>query len=147
MDCEFKLFDFIPDEAREIRKTVFVGEQGFEDEFDETDNAAYHMVAFVGGTAAAVCRFFRSSGTDFTLGRLAVLKQYRGMALGGGLMAAAERAIYEMGGRSVSLHAQTRAAGFYEKSGYSPFKEPDEEQGCPHVWMRKLLSDIREAVL
>ena len=38
-NCEFKLFNSIHAEAKEIRKTVFVKEQGFADEFDETDNS------------------------------------------------------------------------------------------------------------
>lgn len=142
MDCVFKLFDFIPEEAREIRKAVFVEEQGFADEFDDTDCAAYHMVAFVDGEAAATCRFFRSSETEYTVGRIAVLKQYRSKHLGSRLLAAAEKAMLEKGGSSVSLHSQLRAKGFYEKAGYSPSAEADEEQGCPHVWMRKLLPDL-----
>lgn len=142
MDCVFKLFDFIPEEAREIRKAVFVEEQGFADEFDDTDRAAYHMVAFVDGEAAATCRFFRSSETEYTVGRIAVLKQYRSKHLGSRLLAAAEKAMLEKGGSSVSLHSQLRAKGFYEKAGYSPSAEADEEQGCPHVWMRKLLPEL-----
>lgn len=142
MDCVFKLFDFIPEEAREIRKAVFVEEQGFADEFDDTDRAAYHMVAFVDGEAAATCRFFRSSETEYTVGRIAVLKQYRSKHLGSRLLAAAEKAMLEKGGSSVSLHSQLRAKGFYEKAGYSPSAEADKEQGCPHVWMRKLLPEL-----
>lgn len=141
-NCEFKLFSSIPEEAREIRKTVFVEEQGFTDEFDETDRAAYHMVAFVDGEAAATCRFFRNTETEYMIGRIAVLKQYRGKHLGSRLLAAAEKAMLEKGGSSVSLHSQLRAAGFYEKLGYSPSGEADEEQGCPHIWMRKSLGGI-----
>lgn len=138
-DCEIKTFNSMPAEAREIRKKVFVEEQGFTDEFDQTDQTAYHMVAFVDGEAAATCRFFRNTETEYTVGRIAVLKQYRGKHLGKRLLEAAEKAILESGGHSVSLHSQLRAAGFYEKLSYVPFGEADEEQGCPHIWMRKAL--------
>lgn len=142
MDCVFKLFDSIPEEAREIRKTVFVEEQGFTDEFDETDRAAYHMVAFVDGEAAATCRFFRNTETKYMIGRIAVLKEFRGRGLGSSLLKAAEKAMLEKGGSSVLLHSQLRAKGFYEKAGYSPSAEADEEQGCPHIWMSKSLDGI-----
>ncbi len=141
-NCEFKLFNSIPAEAQEIRKTFFVKEQGFADEFDETDNTAYHVVAFVNGDAAATCRFFRNTESEYTIGRIAVLKQYRGKNLGSRMLEAAEKIILENGGRSVSLHAQLRATGFYEKLGYSSFGEADEEQGCPHIRMRKDLPGI-----
>ena len=42
-----KIYDEIPQEAKAIRKSVFMKEQGFKDEFDETDHLAkqgsYHF--------------------------------------------------------------------------------------------------------
>ena len=54
------------------------------------------------------------------------------------LVSAAEEFASLRGGRSAVIHAQTRARGFYERIGYSVFGEPDEEEGVPHIWMRKM---------
>ena len=46
MNISFKTYDKLPDEAKEIRTTVFVLEQGFVDEFDESDDKSIHVVMF-----------------------------------------------------------------------------------------------------
>lgn len=51
----------------------------------------------------------------------------------------AERAVSAAGGAAVSLDAQVRAAGFYEKCGYFPVGEIFDEEGCPHRKMVKKL--------
>jgi len=55
---EFKTYDKLPSEARDIRVEVFVKEQGFQEEFDSVDNYAMHVVVFDGGRAIATCRYF-----------------------------------------------------------------------------------------
>ena len=51
------VYHSLPEEARKIREEVFVREQGFQEEFDEIDGYAVHLVLFCDGTPAAVCRF------------------------------------------------------------------------------------------
>lgn len=41
-----KMFDKLPNEAKIIRKAVFVNEQGFKNEFDEIDENATHIVVY-----------------------------------------------------------------------------------------------------
>lgn len=36
----------LPAEAQKIRQAVFVTEQGFQEEFDQTDRISIHLVAF-----------------------------------------------------------------------------------------------------
>ena len=72
------------------------------------------------------------------MGRIAVVKECRGRGVGAALVSAAEEFASLRGGRSAVIHAQTRARGFYERIGYSVFGEPDEEEGVPHIWMRKM---------
>lgn len=43
---ETKIYNQLPDEAKEIRLEVFVKEQGFEEEFDDIDETAAHIVLF-----------------------------------------------------------------------------------------------------
>ena len=45
---EVKIYNNLPDEAKEIRLEVFVKEQGFEEEFDDIDETAAHIVLFDG---------------------------------------------------------------------------------------------------
>lgn len=42
----FKTCRLLPEDAAYIRKRVFVEEQGFSDEFDDTDTIAAHIVLY-----------------------------------------------------------------------------------------------------
>ena len=55
---ETKIYNQLPDEAKEIRLEVFVKEQGFEEEFDDIDETAAHIVLFDGSHPVGVCRIF-----------------------------------------------------------------------------------------
>ena len=74
-----KIYDEIPQEAKAIRKSVFMKEQGFKDEFDETDRLAKHVLLFKGDIPVATCRFFFSEErVCYVIGRIAVSKEFRG---------------------------------------------------------------------
>lgn len=133
-----KNFITLPQEAKDIRTTVFVEEQGFCEEFDDIDNISTHLVLYDDNQPAAVCRFY-CDDNQYYIGRLATLKEYRGNGFGAMLIAEAERLIKELGGKSIALHSQCRAMTFYEKSGYKPFGESDFDEDCPHQWMKKEL--------
>lgn len=137
-DIIIKEFTILPEDAEYIRKSVFVDEQGFCEEFDDIDNISTHLVLYSDNQSAAVCRFYCENNQYF-IGRLATLKEYRGNGFGAMLVAEAERLIKEAGGKSVLLHSQCRAMPFYEKSGYAPFGESDFDEDCPHQWMKKTL--------
>ena len=70
------IYENIPDCAREIRKKVFTDEQGFQNEFDETDITATHIVLFdQNDLPIATCRVFWDAAIDsYILGRLAVIR-------------------------------------------------------------------------
>lgn len=140
-----EIYHTLPVEAVKIRETVFVEEQGFRNEFDEIDRYAQHMIVFDQENAIAVCRFFckdREQKKDYVIGRIAVLKEYRGQNIGSLLLEAAEREICRMGGKSISLHAQVSAQKFYQKSGYREYGEIDFDEDCPHIWMRKEIGKV-----
>lgn len=141
MKLKFKTHEGLCQEAMEIRKEVFVEEQGFEDEFDEIDRRATHLVAFLDGQAIASCRYFLNlKGKDgYLIGRVAVRKPFRGKGYGILLLAEAERGIVEKGGRHARLAAQLQARKFYEKHGYFPISDVFVAEGCPHLWMEKKL--------
>lgn len=139
MTITHKVYDVIPDEAREIRQTVFMKEQGFSYEFDETDNTAKHILLFVDSKPAGVGRFFTDDGAEYHIGRLAVLKEYRGLHLGSEIMKATESEIKALGGKTAVLSAQLRAKGFYEKNGYTAYGDIYFDEHVEHINMKKEL--------
>lgn len=137
---KFECYDRLPEAAAALRQEVFINEQGFESEFDDTDRTAVHILGFENGEAAAVCRFFSNGHCgDYIIGRVAVKKQFRGQGFGKKLMEYAEDRIRQLGGKSVTVHAQVQAAEFYGKTGYKKQGGVFDEEGCPHIIMTKPL--------
>ncbi len=133
--------DNLPD-ARMIRQEVFVEEQGFVREFDETDAAACHVVLLEDGVPAATGRTFPSGETGvYTIGRVAVRKPWRGSGLGRRVIEELEACAQDAGARELVLSAQCQARGFYEKLGYAACGEIYLDEGCPHIAMYKRISD------
>lgn len=135
---EFKIYDTLPQEAREIRLRVFVREQGFQEEFDTADKFSTHIVAYDGDIPIATCRYY-TQDSRFLIGRIAVIKQYRGKGIGANMLAFAMEKIRKVGGKEIRIHAQRRAEDFYKKQGFEAFGEVDFDEGCEHVWMKRVL--------
>ena len=137
---EIKVYNYLPDEAMEIRIEVFVREQGFSDHPDDTDKMAHHLVGYIDGAAVATCRIFASRGSAFSLGRLAVLPAYRQRGIGRALLCEAERVARDLGAECLMLHAQAHAEAFYLGAGYTRVGDTDYEQGRAHVHMIKIIN-------
>ena len=120
--------------ARPVRERVFIEEQKvpLELEWDEWDEASDHAVAFdAGGNPIGTARLL----PDGRIGRMAVLKDWRGKGVGAALLGAM---LDQARGRSMAcvvLHAQTQAAGFYRRFGFSERGGQFEEARIPHVEM------------
>lgn len=137
---EIKTYHTLPAQARDIREEVFVTEQGFTKEFDDTDQIATHLVLFWEGQPAGVCRFFPTEEPGcWDFGRLAVRKAFRDKHLGLSAGAGGGKSDSQAGGTKLALMAQIRVQKFYEKNGYTPVGEPCDDEGCPHIWMVKAL--------
>jgi len=74
---------------------------------------------------------------SYTLGRLAVIEKYRGKNIGSVMLKEAERYVRENGGKDLILHAQCRVVDFYKKSGFIELGNVEDDEGCPHIWMKK----------
>lgn len=123
-----------------IRQEVFINEQGFEEEFDEIDEIAYHVVLIDEELPVATGRLFpHAEEGSFVLGRIAVLKSYRGKELGALVVSALCEKAKELGGKTAVLSAQTRARGFYEKLFFTAVGEEYMDEHCPHIQMKKPL--------
>ena len=133
------VYDVLSDDAKLIRKQVFMEEQGFENEFDDIDKKASHIVMYnEKEEPIATCRIFESDErNECIFGRLAVIASYRGMNIGTDMIREAEKVVLKKGGTSILLHAQCRVKSFYEKLGYTAYGEIDDDEGCPHIWMSK----------
>ena len=135
-----QIYDHLPEEAKQIREEVFMEEQGFQIEFDDIDGKATHLVLFDGERPVATCRFFPLDEEGFySIGRVAVPKEYRGKHLGKETMLAAEECIRKQGGTAVKLSGQLQAAVFYEKLGYTRYGDVYPDEGCPHIALKKTL--------
>ncbi|MFE7134824.1 GNAT family N-acetyltransferase [Streptomyces sp. NPDC057638] len=137
-----------------VRGQVFVIEQRVPqeieyDRYDEIGADTVHVLA-VGenGTPLGAGRLLHGpdaterTGGDLgvgVLGRLAVVPAARGLGVGVALVRAIEDAARERGLTAVDLHAQTRALGFYERLGYSPYGEEFWEAAIGHRAMRREL--------
>ncbi|WP_116245181.1 GNAT family N-acetyltransferase [Nocardiopsis sp. FIRDI 009] len=120
-----------------IRGAVFVCEQRvpIEEEWDERDATADHLLALVDGVPVGTVRLVDQGGGVGVLGRLAVLPEGRGTGTGAALVRAVEDRARECGLTTVELHAQTHALGFYERLGYTAHGEEFLDAGIPHLHM------------
>lgn len=135
-----KIYQYLPAEAKSIRQAVFVEEQGFQNEFDDLDKKALHLILFDEEKPVATSRFYwDGEKKSFITGRIAVRKEYRGLHLGARLLAVTENVIREKKGKRIMLAAQVRAQEFYKKQGYVAIGEIFADEGCPHIWMEKNL--------
>jgi predicted GNAT family N-acyltransferase len=123
---------------RAIRAEVFVEEQGVapELEWDDEDEHAWHVLAMnPDGTMVGTGRLLR----DGHIGRMAVLRPWRGVGVGAALLAELLRVAQALGLNDLVLHAQTHAIGFYARYGFEPEGETFIEAGIPHRTMRRRL--------
>ena len=90
------------------------------EEFDEHDcDGTRYIVLLDDGYPVATCRFYETTGTSVTLGRVVVLPKYRGRKLGLTVVKEAESWISELGYKEILIDSRLEAVGFYEKLGYS----------------------------
>ncbi len=125
-------------EIVKIRKTVFVKEQNVPEEldFDGLDENCSHVLAFVEsqipiGTARML--------PDGHIGRVAVLKKWRGLGVGKSLVKKLMEKAARLGLLEVYLNSQESAIGFYEKIGFRKKGKLFYEAGIPHLQMRKAI--------
>lgn len=142
MTYTVRIYQRLEDACVAIRTAVFVEEQGFQQEFDEIDSRAWHVLVYDGEIAAATGRLYTDDGECYHIGRVAVLPAYRGKQLGRLVISALEAQAVMCGGREISLSAQCRVAGFYEKLGYARTEDLHMDEFCPHVTMVKQIGQV-----
>lgn len=130
-----RIADWQQDNAdlRRIREAVFIAEQSVppELEWDGDDEEAIHFLALENGYPIGTARLL----TDGQIGRVSVLRDWRGMNIGDALMRAVIAEAERRGLREQRLTAQVHATRFYERLGFEVVSEEFLEAGLPHVDM------------
>ena len=126
--------------ALALRHEVFVIEQKvpIDEEIDEHDDGALHLVAVDDGRVVATCRVVMDGGTA-KLGRVAVAPSARRRGLASRLIEESERHARALGARRIALAAQTGALNLYERAGYTPYGARFMDAGIEHLMMEKTL--------
>jgi predicted GNAT family N-acyltransferase len=121
------------EKAFAIRIRVFVTEQGVpqEIEMDRDDKRALHFLAIESRKAVGTARVVMRHG-NAKIGRMAVLKNYRGRGIGTQLLKRAIVTAKEQGAQKLYLHAQVPVIGFYEAMGFHYVGRIFSEAGIPH---------------
>ena len=134
-DLQVRIADWHKDNAdlRRIRESVFIQEQGVtpEQEWDSDDASATHFLAYEGDFAIGTARLL----ADGCIGRVSVLKDWRGLNVGEHLMRAVIQEAERLGLKQQTLTAQVHAAGFYERLGFTAVSDEFLEAGIPHIDM------------
>jgi predicted GNAT family N-acyltransferase len=128
------------DSLRVVRRKVFIEEQQVPEEleWDGEDEVSSHVLAVAAdGMPIGTARLLR----DGHIGRMAVVKEWRGRGVGSALMSHLLDLARASGHEVVRLHAQTHAAGFYAKHGFAVEGGEFMEAGIPHVVMTRTLGD------
>lgn len=122
-----------------VREEVFIKEQHVpvELEWDGLDEAARHLLAMNNMGEAIGCARLPGDGS---IGRMAVLKPWRGTGVGTALLKRAIALCRSQGERLIGLSAQMHAIPFYEKAGFKVSSAPYLDAGILHVDMRFDLS-------
>ncbi len=128
-------WDTHADLLKKVREEVFIQEQyvPVELEWDGMDEAATHLLAMDLEGAAIGCARLVGDGS---IGRMAVLKPWRGRGVGRALLQKAVSLYRQRGIHAITLSAQVHAVPFYEKSGFKVCSAPYMDAGIAHVDMR-----------
>jgi len=131
---------------RAVRERVFVEEQAVpaDLEWDGLDPGCVQAVAESEECDVIGTGRLHPSGK---IGRMAVLREWRGAGVGAGLLRVLMDEARSRGMEEVYLHAQTRVLGFYERFGFVAEGEEFEEADIPHRAMRARLAGGKMSVL
>ena len=122
-----------------LRSEIFVVEQQcIYLDLDGKDTEALHVLGWKGSELCAYCRVFRPGDyfEEASIGRVAVLSEFRGKGYGARLMEFTIQAIQkEIGDCPIAISAQAYLQRFYEELGFKPEGELYKEDGIPHIRM------------
>ncbi|MDG1273751.1 MAG: GNAT family N-acetyltransferase [Alphaproteobacteria bacterium] len=127
-------------ELFKIRQEIFVIEQScIYPDIDKYDLSCWHLLGYGFDLELhAYCRLLKPGGAyeEPTIGRVLVVKEYRGLGLARNLMSEAHRRCESiLGTKTIRLNAQVYLQKFYESIGYKSVSLPYDEDGIMHIEM------------
>ena len=136
MDTKVVSYEASESDIRFVRDTVFGEEQKVHREldWDGMDPYCIHVVATDDdGNPIGTGRM----QPDGRIGRLSILKSWRGQGIGTGILETLVESARRRGLEKVYLHAQLQAVSFYEKRGFEKDREAFAEAGILHINMTR----------
>jgi len=130
----FAALERVSEPLRSVRETVFVHEQKVPEEleWDGSDEDCVHVVARnAEGGVIGTARI----APDGKIGRMAVLRPWRGHGVGDAMLCALLNYARNTGGQQVHLNAQRDATDFYRRHGFVAAGEEFVEAGIIHQHM------------
>jgi len=133
--------------VKDIRTSVFVDEQGIDsslefDRFDKVAAPALFALLEDEGAAAATARLVLTE-KGYKLGRVAVLKEFRGMGYGDAVVRTLLEKAFSLGAQEVFMDAQNHAVPFYEKIGFKIVGGEITDRGLNHIQMSIKKGDVK----
>lgn len=130
-------WDKLEQDAKFIRKQVFIIEQNIpeEEEWDDQDMISDHFVVYDQDQPIATARLLQNN----SVGRVAVLKTYRGQGIGRMIMLKIIQLAHQQDRTFLQLSSQVHAISFYEKLGFSIQGDAYDECGIPHIKMQLVI--------
>ncbi|WP_425919249.1 GNAT family N-acetyltransferase [Acinetobacter sp. TSRC1-2] len=128
----------LQNDAKLIREQVFIQEQqiAVEDEWDVEDAVSLHFVVYDQDQPIATARLLQNN----SVGRVAVLKSYRGVGIGKLLMQQIIQQAKHEQREFLKLSSQVHAIQFYAALGFKVEGEQYLDCGIPHIDMRLLFT-------
>ncbi|WP_158885044.1 GNAT family N-acetyltransferase [Rhodanobacter sp. L36] len=127
------------DALRRIRQQVFVVEQNVPEsrERDGLDADCCHVLALDDAGQPIGCGRLTP---EHKIGRMAVLREWRGHGVGVALLRELVERARALGWPELGLAAQVSAIAFYERAGFSAYGDEFEDAGLQHRAMRLSLT-------
>lgn len=127
------------DTLKSIRKSVFIDEQHVpkELEWDGRDTECTQFLASINSIPVATARLT----TEGQIGRMAVLKDFRGKGIGSQLLAAVIEQAKHAGYKRIFIHAQISVIKFYQQHGFTVEGDVFIDAGIEHRSMKLVFDD------
>ncbi|WP_339029669.1 GNAT family N-acetyltransferase [Spiroplasma endosymbiont of Cantharis nigra] len=138
---EYSTQNDIFNQACQIRKKVFCDEQKYPeaDEYDEYDSQSFHVIGFENDTVVCCARILKKAN-EWYIGRIAVLKEFRGKGIGNKIINFLEEFIKNnLNAQEIFLNAQESALNLYKKNGFEVISNKFLDGEIWHYKMKKVL--------
>lgn len=128
-------------ELLSLRQSIFVVEQkSWYLDADGLDNCSLHLLIKLNDVLLGYLRLLppKIKYDTPSIGRIAILKNYRGNKIGSRLVKEGiQKSLETFSTHSLTISAQEYLIKFYEDHGFKVFGEVYDEDGIPHIQMVK----------